>query len=170
MYLHASRIIKSSYILKIKCIALLVSPGSSSENIRKPLFISSVLGANIFDVDACGRENDGIIGTRGGGAVVEFVTDLFAAARGAGVKNLLVTACGLTFENTGSSGMGEEELEDGLDLGEHTTGVWTGLGAAAEGEGANTLFVATCGVGTTAGMGTIISFTGTTGFTSMSTG
>ena len=29
---------------------LLVSPGSSSEKVRNPLFISSVLGANILEV------------------------------------------------------------------------------------------------------------------------
>jgi len=34
---------------------------------RKPLFISSVLGANIFEVAACGRENaDGSVIGRGG--------------------------------------------------------------------------------------------------------
>lgn len=34
---------------------LLVSPGSSSENIRYPLFISLVRGTNIFEVAFCGR-------------------------------------------------------------------------------------------------------------------
>lgn len=32
----------------------LVRPGSSSENVKKPLLISSVLGANILDVAVCG--------------------------------------------------------------------------------------------------------------------
>jgi hypothetical protein len=34
---------------------------------RKPLFISSVLGANIFEVAACGRENADESGIGGGG-------------------------------------------------------------------------------------------------------
>ena len=34
---------------------------------RKPLFISSVLGANIFEVAACGRENADESGIEGGG-------------------------------------------------------------------------------------------------------
>lgn len=34
-------------------ICLLVSPGSSSENVKKPLLISSVLGANNLDVAVC---------------------------------------------------------------------------------------------------------------------
>lgn len=39
---------------------LLVKPGSSSENVKNPLLISSVLGAKIFDVAVCGLGGDAI--------------------------------------------------------------------------------------------------------------
>lgn len=41
-------------------INLLVNPGSSSENVKNPLLISSVLGAKIFDVAVCGLGGDEI--------------------------------------------------------------------------------------------------------------
>lgn len=43
---------------------------------RKPLFISSVLGANIFEVAACGRENAGGSGIGGGGEECDNCTAL----------------------------------------------------------------------------------------------
>jgi hypothetical protein len=66
------------------------------------LFISSVLGANIFEVAACGRENADGSGIRGGGEESNDCTT-FAGVRidvgvcaedtedGAGANNLLVT-------------------------------------------------------------------------------
>jgi hypothetical protein len=69
---------------------------------RKPLFISSVLGANIFEVAACGRENADGSGIRDGGEESNDCTT-FAGERidevvcvedtevGAGANNLLVT-------------------------------------------------------------------------------
>jgi hypothetical protein len=86
----------------MKTIHILVRPGSSSENMRKPLFISSVLGANIFEVAACGRENADESGIRGGGEEPNDCTafackwvDVGVCSEdkedGAGASNLLVT-------------------------------------------------------------------------------
>lgn len=43
---------------------LLVNPGSSSENVRKPLLISLVLGANNFDVAVCNLGDCAGVSTR----------------------------------------------------------------------------------------------------------
>lgn len=48
------------YVRTYYIINLLVNPGSSSENVKNPLLISSVLGANILDVAVCGLGGDEI--------------------------------------------------------------------------------------------------------------
>ena len=60
---------------------LLVRPDSSSEKVRYPLFISSVLGAKILEVAVCGR---GCVGSEAIGAPDEEEPNIFVA-----------TACGL---------------------------------------------------------------------------
>jgi len=52
---------------------------------RKPLFISSVLGANIFEVAACGRENAGGSGIGGGGEECDNFTALIGLQTAVGV-------------------------------------------------------------------------------------
>jgi hypothetical protein len=144
---------------------------------RKPLFISSVLGANILEVAACGRENADESGIRGGGEESNDCTALAGlridvgvcaedTADGAGANNLLVTVWGLVFEeNNGNSGAGEElaEMEAGAGVGEEEVGEGVGAGTrtGAGGAGTKILVVTTCGRDTTVGR--------TTGFTSGST-
>ena len=49
------------------------------------MFISSVLGANIFEVAACGRENAGGSGIGGGGEECDNCTALVGLRAGVGV-------------------------------------------------------------------------------------
>lgn len=142
------------------------------------MFISSVLGANIFEVAACGRENADTRGISGGGEESKACVALVGLDSGVGVcvmgtgdeaspNNLLVTVWGRVFgENAGNfvsqvelAEMGSEE-GDGVeeDVGERLgAGTRRGVGGAW----AKILVVTTSGRDTTAGK--------TTGFTSGST-
>jgi len=136
---------------------------------RKPLFISSVLGANIFEVAACGRENaDGSVIGRGG----EECDNCTALAGGraavgecvgetedwVGTNVFLVTVWGLVLENKGNFVTGTEFAEMGTEGAGGEVEVGEGVGTGA---GTNSLVVTTWGRDTTKGR--------PTGFTSGST-
>jgi hypothetical protein len=143
---------------------------------RKPLFISSVLGANILEVAACGRENaDGSGISAGGEDSADCVVldgpeaDVGVCVMGtedeASPNNLLVTEWGRVFEENVGSFLSQVELAereseagDGVEVGEgEGAGTLRGVGGAW----AKILVVTTCGCDAMAGK--------TTGFTSVST-
>lgn len=87
---------------------LLVRPDSSSENVRYPLFISSVLGTKILEVAVCGRGSDCSGAT---GAADEDEPNI-----------LVATACGLHRLVCSVTGAGANTLEVVTFGREHGTG------------------------------------------------
>lgn len=65
-----------------------MSPDSSSENMRKPLFMSSVRGTKVLAVAAWGRRGSGFVG------LVNSLAVTTVGRLGAGANSLLVTTCG----------------------------------------------------------------------------